>query len=119
MTSSTLLITGASDSTGRHLIAAASEKGLRCMPVAQHAGHKADGAAENLVADLLDPAALERVILSALAGYEIGVSVNPEFVRSDEIKILYGMPVLLESTIGDYREHALIGTLGWMLRGEN
>lgn len=119
MTSSTLLITGASGSTGRHLIAADSEKGLRCIAVAQHAGYKADGADENLAADLLDSAALERVILSALAGYEIGVSVNPKFVRSDEIRIHYGLPVLLESTIGDYREHALIGTLGWMLRGEN
>ena len=54
-------------------------------------------------------------MLNSLAGYEIEVSVNPDFVRSDEIKTLYGSPSLLESVIGDYRAHALGDTLSWML----
>lgn len=54
-------------------------------------------------------------ILNSIAGYELRVSVNPEFVRSDEIKTLYGSPALLESTIGSYREYTLTDTLKWML----
>ena len=50
-----------------------------------------------------------------LAGYEMQVSVNPDFVRSDEIKTLYGSPALLESAIGNYREFSLPDTLAWML----
>jgi GDP-6-deoxy-D-talose 4-dehydrogenase len=63
------------------------------------------------------PTALLAVIemLNALAGYEIQVSVNPYFVRSDEIKTLYGSPALVESAIGKYREFALSDTLAWML----
>ena len=55
-------------------------------------------------------------MLNDLAGYEMQVSVNPDFVRSDEIKTLYGSPALLESTIGSYRQYALNDTLEWMLR---
>ena len=54
-------------------------------------------------------------MLNELAGYEMQVSVNPDFVRSDEIKTLYGSPVLLESAIGNYREFTLPDTLAWML----
>ena len=50
-----------------------------------------------------------------LAGYEMQVSVNPDFVRSDEIKTLYGSPALLESAIGSYRQFVLPDTLAWML----
>ena len=46
-------------------------------------------------------------MLNELAGYEMQVSVNPDFVRSDEIKTLYGSPALLESAIGSYRQFAL------------
>jgi GDP-6-deoxy-D-talose 4-dehydrogenase len=63
------------------------------------------------------PTSLLSVIetLNELAGYEIQVSVNPHFVRSDEIKTLYGSPALLESTIGQYREFTLPATLAWMM----
>ena len=54
-------------------------------------------------------------MLNELAGYEMQVSVNPDFVRSDEIKTLYGSSALLESTIGNYREFTLPDTLAWML----
>ena len=64
------------------------------------------------------PTSLLTVIqmLNELAGYEIRVSVNPDFVRNDEIKSLYGSPALLGSTIGNYRQYALNDTLEWMLR---
>lgn len=55
-------------------------------------------------------------MLNDLAGYELRVSVNPDFVRNDEINTLYGSPALLESTIGSYRQYALNDTLEWMLR---
>lgn len=53
--------------------------------------------------------------LQQLAGYQIEVSVNPAFVRADEIKTLYGDPALLESSIGDFRRYTLAQTLKWML----
>ncbi|MEP4485947.1 MAG: GDP-mannose 4,6-dehydratase [Halioglobus sp.] len=63
------------------------------------------------------PSTLLSVIdtLNAIAGYEIKVTVNPDFVRSDEIKTLYGSPALLESAIGDYRSYTLDDTLRWMM----
>ena len=54
-------------------------------------------------------------MLNELAGYEMQVSVNPDFVRSDEIKTLYGSSALLESAIGKYRQFSLKDTLAWML----
>lgn len=64
------------------------------------------------------PTALREVIeqLQAIAGYSIEVSVNPAFVRSDEIKTLYGEPGLLEGSIGAFRQYALSDTLRWMLQ---
>ena len=56
--------------------------------------------------------------LNELAGYDIQVSINPDFIRSDEIKTLYGSPALLEAAIGSYRQYALTDTLAWMLAGE-
>jgi nucleoside-diphosphate-sugar epimerase len=56
--------------------------------------------------------------LNDLAGYEIQVCVNQDFVRSDEIKMLYGSAQLLESEIGHYREHSFNSTLEWMFHGE-
>ena len=53
--------------------------------------------------------------LNDLAGYDIQVSINPDFIRSDEIKTLYGSPTLLEAAIGNYRNYALTDTLAWML----
>ena len=53
--------------------------------------------------------------LNELAGYDIQVSINPDFIRGDEIKTLYGSPALLEAAIGKYRKYALTDTLAWML----
>ena len=53
--------------------------------------------------------------LNDLAGYDIQVSINPDFIRRDEIKTLYGSPALLEAAIGKYRKYALTDTLAWML----
>lgn len=66
------------------------------------------------------PTSLLSVIetLNALAGYDMQVSVNPDFVRSDEIKTLYGSPALLESAIGKYRQFTLPDTLAWMMAEE-
>ena len=63
------------------------------------------------------PTSLLSVIdtLNDLAGYDIRVSINPDFIRSDEIKTLYGSPTLLEAAIGNYRNYALTDTLAWML----
>ncbi|MFT6288983.1 MAG: nucleoside-diphosphate-sugar epimerase [Alcanivorax sp.] len=63
--------------------------------------------------------ALQSIVstLNRLSGYEIDVHVNPAFVRSDEIKTLYGSPQRLEEAIGNYREHSLRDTLDWMLNG--
>ena len=63
------------------------------------------------------PTSLLSVIdtLNDLAGYDIQVSINPDFMRSDEIKTLYGSPDLLEAAIGNYRKYALTDTLAWML----
>jgi GDP-6-deoxy-D-talose 4-dehydrogenase len=65
--------------------------------------------------------ALSSVIeaLNGFSGCEMQVSVNPDFVRSDEIKTLYGSPELLESAIGSYRQYALNDTLEWMLRAQS
>ena len=53
--------------------------------------------------------------LNELAGYDIQVSINPDLIRRDEIKTLYGSPALLEAAIGSYRKYALRDTLAWML----
>ena len=55
--------------------------------------------------------------LNELADYEMQVCVNQDFVRSDEIKRLYGSAELLESEIGSYREHTFDSTLKWMFHG--
>ena len=70
MANATLLITGAAGFTGRHLIAAAIRKGYRCIALAQQKGKEVSGAHDTLVADLLDPAALEQAI----------AQVKPDFI---------------------------------------
>jgi nucleoside-diphosphate-sugar epimerase len=69
MSGTTLLITGAAGFTGRHLIAAANQKGYRCIAMAQHQGPKIPDAYDTLIADLLDPASLEQAIVSVKPDY--------------------------------------------------
>ena len=63
MADATLLITGGAGFTGRHLIAAANQKGYRCIAMVQHEVPEAPAAFDTVVADLLDPASLEQEIL--------------------------------------------------------
>lgn len=52
-----------------------------------------------------------------LSGHDFTVSVNPAFVRSNEVKALCGDPSRLESIIGPLNRPSLEETLGWMLEG--
>ena len=54
--------------------------------------------------------------LTNLTGHAIQININPLFVRSDEIKQLYGSPVKLNSCIGNLKSYNLLETLTWMLR---
>lgn len=52
--------------------------------------------------------------LNQIAGYEIEVNVNPDFVRANEIKQLYGTNQMLIDIIGDYQQYEFTDTLKWM-----
>lgn len=54
-------------------------------------------------------------VLSNLSGHRPEISVNPAFVRANEIKELRGDNRLLKSIIGDFQLYSLEETLGWML----
>ena len=71
MSDTTLLITGAAGFTGRHLVAAANQKGCRCIAVAQHEGQTVPGAHDTVIADLLDPESLEKAIVTAKPDYVV------------------------------------------------
>ena len=49
------------------------------------------------------------------AGYKINIVVNPDFVRENEIKTLYGSEQKLRSIVGEYRQYSLQDTIKWML----
>lgn len=55
---------------------------------------------------------------SELAGYEIKVSVNPAFVRANDVHKLMGDGSRLQACIGELPSIALRDTLAWMLRHE-
>ncbi|MFZ6745769.1 GDP-mannose 4,6-dehydratase [Undibacterium sp. JH2W] len=55
---------------------------------------------------------------SELAGYEIKVSVNPAFVRANEVYKLIGDAHRLQACIGELPPIALRDTLAWMLQHE-
>jgi len=52
--------------------------------------------------------------MNEIAGYEIDVTVNPEFVRTNEIKKLIGSPNKLFSLLGEINKIPLAETLRWM-----
>jgi nucleoside-diphosphate-sugar epimerase len=51
----------------------------------------------------------------AITGHDLEVAVNPNFVRSDEIKTLNGDRSHLDALIGSSERHSLEDTLRWML----
>lgn len=58
------------------------------------------------------------ITLNELAGYEIEVSVNPEFVRANEIIRLSGDSTLLDSLVSSNQERiSITDTLRWMYSG--
>lgn len=54
-------------------------------------------------------------MLEEITGHSLDVRVNPSFVRSDEIKVLYGDSSKLDAKIGSYRNHDIKSTLKWMV----
>jgi nucleoside-diphosphate-sugar epimerase len=50
-----------------------------------------------------------------ITGHEIEIQVNPDFVRKNEIKTLYGNDQKLREAIGGYRLHSFDQTIEWML----
>lgn len=57
--------------------------------------------------------------LADIAGYEIAVRVNPEFVRANEVKQLVGSGALLANAVGDIQPRQLAETLAWMYRSSS
>ena len=60
---------------------------------------------------------LEEVLdmMARIAGYRIQVTVNPAFVRANDVKTLCGDPSRLRAVIGDWTLVPLEDTLRWML----
>lgn len=52
-----------------------------------------------------------------ITGHRMKVSVNPAFVRSNEVEKLCGDPSRLEALLGDWSNPPLEDTLRWMLEG--
>jgi nucleoside-diphosphate-sugar epimerase len=50
-----------------------------------------------------------------ISGHELAVRVNPDFVRADEVKMLWGSPARVEQVIGPLTMPQLEQTLRWML----
>jgi len=54
-------------------------------------------------------------ICEKISGHTVTIKVNPEFVRSNEVKILLGDNSRLSALIGDLEKPKLKDTLSWML----
>jgi nucleoside-diphosphate-sugar epimerase len=57
-------------------------------------------------------------MMEEIAGYSIDVSVNPAFVRSNEVVRLQGNNARLEARIGTLPSYSLRQTLGWMYHAQ-
>jgi GDP-6-deoxy-D-talose 4-dehydrogenase len=57
-------------------------------------------------------------MMAEIAGYTIEVSVNPAFVRDNEIRHLEGDPALLQERVGSMPHVALADTLRWMYQAQ-
>jgi GDP-6-deoxy-D-talose 4-dehydrogenase len=54
-------------------------------------------------------------IAEDIAGYKISISVNPKFIRPNEVQILTGNSARLKSIIGMYNSTPFSETLKWMI----
>ena len=54
-------------------------------------------------------------MVSNISGHELKVSVNPAFVRANEVKTLTGSCAKLETAVGKLPKRSLYSTLEWML----
>jgi len=54
-------------------------------------------------------------IATNMTGHQVEVTVNPAFVRANEVKTLCGDATLLEAAIGSFARTRFDDTLGWML----
>ena len=52
--------------------------------------------------------------MSEIAGYQISVTVNPNFIRPDEVKAVVGCNDKLRSIVGDFDITPVRETLEWM-----
>lgn len=55
-------------------------------------------------------------LMTEISGWHPEISINPAFVRANEVIRLAGDPAKLRSTIGDFNAYALAETLTWMLQ---
>lgn len=55
-------------------------------------------------------------LLSEIAGYEIKIETNPDFVRENEIKRLVGSDEKLRAAIGESERTSIKETLNWMYK---
>ena len=58
-------------------------------------------------------------MVEELAGYQIEVRVNPDFVRANEVRKLVGNPNKLQKFVGTLPSISLNDTLSWMLFGNS
>lgn len=58
-------------------------------------------------------------MMNGISGYQMNISVNPRFVRSNEIKVLSGSTLKLETHIPVRFKHTLSDTLNWMYAPES
>lgn len=53
-------------------------------------------------------------MMAQIAGYDIDVSINPAFVRANEVRRLSGNNQQLQRRIGELPSYTLVDTLKWM-----
>ena len=78
------------------------------------AEHRLSGVTQNMCSGIGFTLSEILAMMAEIAGYEIEVRVNPEFVRDNEVKRLLGSRRRLEELIGPLNDIPLRSTLQWM-----